>query len=118
MGELAAVILLYRPNVELLEQLLASVEADGIRVFVFKNGETDPTTDSLLPHTHVISSASNVGIGTALNEMIVHAIRDGFDRILILDQDTTPASGACVELNDRFGMLQRQNAKVAAVGAK
>lgn len=89
-----AVIVGYRPNQHQLQQLCASLTADGSHVVIVDNTETPYLDAAVFPvKCRVISLGSNTGIAHAQNVGIETAIADGAGIIAFFDQDSTIASG-------------------------
>ena len=73
-----AVVVTYRPDLDLLAQVLDSVCPQVDRVLVFDNASPDPGLRQLLvqprwPNLEAIYSASNLGVAAAVNRAAAHA---------------------------------------------
>lgn len=90
-----AATVLYQPDQDLLNGLLGPLERDGRKLYIFVNGPIEDVIEArlaTLPDAVVIRSTTNVGLGAALNEIMMRAASDGFKYILLFDQDSTPSS--------------------------
>lgn len=103
----AAATVLYKPDPDQLEQLLAPLDRDGISVFVFLNGPVLPAIEARLARSTAISlrSPDNVGLGQALNAVVEAAVAEGFAFLLLLDQDSVPPAGLANALAAQFARL-------------
>ena len=84
--------MLYKPDADLLSDLVTSLNAVPNRAFVYVNGAlTQSAEDSVaqLTNARIIRSDHNVGLGFGLNAIVAAAAEEDHDRILLLDQDST-----------------------------
>jgi rhamnosyltransferase len=120
-GDPPAAVVLYNPDIELLEQLAAAISRDDRRIFVFVNGPIDSSAEQVLTslsNANIVRSAQNVGLGAGLNALVEAAEGEGFDHILLFDQDSTPDSAMASRLLQRFVSLDRQSVPLAALGPR
>ena len=120
-NRLAAGIVLYHPDPDLLDRLLHALDHNDMHVFVFVNGETEGAVDDSLArvaNVHTIRSSANVGQGVGLNEVLKAAEAGGFTHILLFDQDSSPEPGLPSALSDCVRQLQTASERVAAVGPR
>ena len=115
----AAVIVLYKPNSLLVDQVLRSVVSQVGHVFAIDNtpGRVTPPTPlfSELGVTY-IALTSNRGIARAQNIGIQESLAAGFTHVLLLDQDSIlPAELVERLLNAEIDLLHR-GVQLAAVG--
>lgn len=103
----AAATVLYKPDAGQLEALLAPLDRDGIRVFVFLNGPVAPDIEARLAASHAVLSRSpdNLGLGHALNAVAEAAEAEGFTYLLLLDQDSVPPLRLAEVLAGQFDHL-------------
>jgi rhamnosyltransferase len=113
-----AAIIVFNPCAEALARLILSLrtQVDAI-CLVINGGAQDLLTqllDAGIPEGVVVSIRMpyNVGVASAQNEGIRYAIQNRFQRILLLDQDSLPASDMVYEL----GRALAEAPKAAAVG--
>ena len=117
-----AVVVTYRPDLDLLAQVLDSVCPQVDRVLVFDNASTDPGLRQLLvqprwPNLEAIYSASNLGVAAAVNRAAAHARGNGYKQLLVLDQDSLLADDMVVHLQHALSAPGAGTGRpVAAVG--
>ena len=112
-----AATVLYKPDADLLEALLAPLKQGGRRLFLFVNGPVEPGIDALLaalPNAKIVRSPDNVGLGAGLNAVMGAASGEGFGHILLFDQDSTPDEALAGKLMARFHALDRAPHPLAA----
>lgn len=119
-SDVCAVVITYRPDLTVLEQVVRSVLPQVGRLLVFDNATTDPALDRYLDQADGISfvvmrSPANVGLGAAMNRAADYAKQQGFRFLLLLDQDSLPAPDMVATLKAALEHLQRAE-PVAAVG--
>jgi rhamnosyltransferase len=118
---IAATIVVYRPERELLLGLVGAIAADVERIFLFLNCRPDPQLlaecEAAARPTPVLclGDGSNVGLGRAYNEAAQAAWEAGCDLILLFDEDSTPLPGMPARLADAF---DRAGDHVALVGPR
>ncbi|MCP3445670.1 glycosyltransferase family 2 protein [Bradyrhizobium sp. CCGUVB14] len=89
MGHVVCVIVSYRPEVEQLARLGASIVADGARAIVVDNTETPGISQAQVPaDCEVISLGRNTGIAHAQNVGVARAREAGASIIVFFDQDS------------------------------
>ena len=100
-----AATVLYHPELELLDAMLSSLDRAGRRIYIFVNSPLDRAVEDRLTglaNAVAIRSSTNVGLGAALNAILERAASDGFQNVLLLDQDSTPAPDLPEQLNQHF----------------
>ena len=117
----AAVIVLYNPNMPLLDRLLRSVVGQVQKVFVIDNtpGATADFSsffDQYQANISYIPLGENKGIATAQNIGIRQSMNTGCSHVLLLDQDSALPSDMVADLLNAEQKLLREGKKVAAVG--
>ena len=120
---IAAVIVLYYPDLTLLERLLASLGGQADRVVAIDNTPGSPAT--LAPFLErfqctiaYIPVGDNKGIAEAQNIGIRESIRAGCSHVLLLDQDSVLSPGMVNKLIAAEGELLKAGIKVGAVGPR
>jgi len=118
---IAATIVVYRPERDLLLGLVAAIAADVERVFLFLNRRPDPallaecTAAAAPTPLECLGDGDNVGLGRAYNESARAAREAGCDRLLLFDEDSTPSPGMPARLAAAF---DRAGARVALIGPR
>jgi rhamnosyltransferase len=116
-----AATVLYRPDATLLEALLAPLRLRQRRLFIFVNGALDAASERILatlPSVRIIRSGENIGLGAGLNAVVGAASEEGYDQILLFDQDSTPSDALAERLAARFRALDGAPLRLAALGPK
>jgi rhamnosyltransferase len=101
-ASVCAVVVTRNPEDDFLDSLRRIAEQVGGLIVVDNDstGQQDlkATVERELPEAQFIGNQENVGIASALNLSIRHALDRGFEWILTLDQDATPGSDMVVEM--------------------
>jgi rhamnosyltransferase len=118
---IAAIVVLFHPNLDLLERLLASVVDQVDRILVIDNtpNPDDELSISLKRHESRLSyfpMGDNLGIATAQNFGIRKCLNASYSHILLLDQDSALPVGALDGLLAAERSLVKSGRQVAAVG--
>jgi rhamnosyltransferase len=114
--KLAAATVLYEPAVEMLDDLVPPIVADGLRFFIFLNGPVSEAVEQrldLLSNARILRAPTNIGLGAGLNAVVRAAESEGVSHLLLLDQDSSPQAGLCAALHERCGTGSR---RIAAIG--
>ena len=119
-ARVAAVIVLYQPNPELLERLLKSLAGQAQRVLVIDNSpQPSPEFPSRFQSDSDIcykALGDNTGIATAQNIGIREALEENCSHVLLLDQDSALPPNLVEDLLQAEHQLLAAGAQVAAVG--
>lgn len=121
---IAAVVVLYRPERELLLCLLRAIAGEAERIFLFLNSPPHPAllaecAAAAAPSlVDTLGSGVNVGLGRAYNEAALLARMHGCDRLMLFDQDSSPERGMVPRLAAAFDEAGRRFGAVAAVGPR
>jgi rhamnosyltransferase len=116
---IAATVVVYRPERDLLLGLVGAVAAEVERIFLFLNRRPDP---QLLAEcvaaagptpVECLGDGSNVGLGRAYNDAARAARAAGCDLLLLFDEDSTPQRGMPARLAAAF---DRAGDHVALIG--
>ena len=118
---IGAVIVLYHPDLTLLERLLTSLAGQVDRVVAVDNtpgsSAAIPTFLETLPYPiSYLPLGDNKGIGEAQNIGIRANISQGCSHVLLLDQDSALPRGIVDKLTAAERELLKAGKKVAAVG--
>lgn len=108
MSQYAAGIVLYNPKKNRLKENLDAICNQVEYVYCYNNGlqnacEIIPLLNSYR-NLRLVGTGTNVGIATALNELVKEAAKDGNDWILTLDQDSV----ACAHMVAAFSELTNE----------
>lgn len=120
---IAAVVVLYRPDSRVLENL-ASLADQVARIYVVDNTEAPDVglvqCLASCPMVAYHANHANLGIATALNLGVRAAMADGYVRLLTMDQDSTATSGmvaalgSCMDSDTRIGLVSPVHQQVGA----
>lgn len=88
------------------------------RVYAYVNKWASPAVLCALSEieARVIHSDINFGVGEALNTLALAAALDGFERLLLMDQDSRLDPGSIATLSDAMDDLVAEGVACAAVG--
>ncbi len=117
----AAIIVLYHPDLSLLRRLLESVAGQvGTNIDVDNtpgsSTEVRAFLDSLPHPVSYLPLRDNVGIATAQNIGIRESAKTGHSHVLLLDQDSRPSPGMVSQLVSAEQKLLESGKKIASVG--
>jgi rhamnosyltransferase len=107
---ITAVIVSYKPDKFLLEQLLLALSPQVTHIIIINNGDENDINVEGRDHSTQLSSLKtihlneNVGIATAQNIGIKWAQEHNSDYVLLMDQDSLPNSDMVAEL---YSAMQR-----------
>lgn len=112
----AAVIVTYRPDIVALRALVAALAPQVDRLWLVDNASAG--IDSIRELAAdcgaiVIANTKNLGVGAALNQGCAAARADGCDHVLLMDQDSLPASDMVARLH---AALRAGGERLAAAG--
>ena len=116
MPEIAGVVLLYHPDNKITERIFSYLEFIN-RLYIFDNSELD--YDVLINHEKVIyvNDKINKGISNRLNQAAHLAIKEGYDWLLTMDQDSSFTNYNFNNYLDCF-MNYQQKEKVGIFGVQ
>ncbi len=114
----ASGIVVFRPESGQLMRLVLTLLRDTERVYVYVNKVIDPDDLARLQAlgAQVIHAAANFGVAEGLNTLALAARLDGFDRILLMDQDSRLPDGLAARLGRAMDDLRATGVACAAVG--
>jgi rhamnosyltransferase len=118
---IAAVIVLYHPDLPLLRRLLESITNQVETIIAVDNTpgsspESSVFSESFPCPVSYVPLGENKGIATAQNIGIRKSLSEGYSHVLLLDQDSCPAPNMVQELLSAEQGLLESGQKVAAVG--
>jgi len=121
LASVAAVVVLYRPQAELLARLIESIAPQVGKIFIVDN--TPERSEEIPAMLHNCECAfcyrangANKGLAGAQNIGIGQALRENYTHVLLLDQDSALPGGAVDGLLAAETWLLRAGQPVAAVG--
>jgi len=117
----AAVIVLYRPDLALLDRLARSIARQVDKVFVIDNtpgagGDKPASFDDCLQPVSYHANGFNMGLAGGQNAGIRRAVYEGYTHVLLLDQDSALPETALEGLLAAERTLLQAGCQVAAVG--
>lgn len=117
-AKISGVIVSYNPNINALRHLVATVAPQLDQLFIVDNGSRLNVSSGIGNGmcTEVIQLGDNYGIARAQNIGIERARSSGSSFVLLLDQDSIPASDMVAKLLAAVLTKQEQGFQVACVG--
>lgn len=118
---IAATIVVYRPEPDLLLALVRAIASDVERIFLYLNGPVSAPFAAECEAAAApaclerLGDGANVGLGRAYNEAADAARNAGYDLLLLFDDDSTPAPGMPGRLAAAF---DRAGDRIALVGPR
>ena len=91
------------------------------RIYLFNNAPLEPMLRAALAGQDglfFIDAEGNLGVGVALNVIALAATRDGYERLIVFDQDSRAWPGLVERLEVAFDQLEAARRKPAAVGPR
>lgn len=88
MGDILAVVVLYESDLFQCSTYKSLLEHSGLTVFVYDNSRISRISKVLPDHYIYVHNPANAGVSAAYNRASEYALENGFEWILILDQDT------------------------------
>lgn len=113
MLKIAGTTILYNPNEEVITNILTYLDQIEL-LYIVDNSETVGLIHNKLidyPRIKFIDNSGNIGIAAALNKAANQAIKDGFDVLLTMDQDSKISENLIremikeIEKDDKIGIL-------------
>lgn len=124
MTVVCAVIVTYHPDQLTLQQQLDALLPQVSRAVIVDNHSSDAHKVWLRElsahnqHIHLIELTENFGIAKAQNEGITWAKVQGAEFVLLMDQDSKPASDMVALLLSGYNRLTAMGSKISAIGPK
>ncbi|WP_066055779.1 glycosyltransferase family 2 protein [Robertmurraya korlensis] len=118
-SKVCAVLVSYNPDLKELKSNLLLIINQVEKLFVVDNSERPLNIDEITnisSKIEWISVGRNKGIGAAQNLGIQSALKENFDSILILDQDSTPPQNMVEGLVTGISDLKGQGKNPACIG--
>jgi rhamnosyltransferase len=121
-AKVAAIVVSYEPEPDLLKKNLQSIASQVDRVYLVDNSRAFQALpfcqDLRIPNLHSLILGDNYGIAVAINRGIREARSADMDFVFLLDQDSVAQDGTITTLLTGYRQACRQGAKVAAIGAR
>lgn len=118
-NSIAAIVVLYQPNTQILNQLIRALSNQVSRI-IFVNNSTDAymgyADKTCNAQIEIINLKKNFGIAYAQNIGIEKAIFFGHEYVLLLDQDSIPQMGMVGKLFNIFSSPSDNNFDIIAAG--
>lgn len=108
--KIAAGIVLYNPEIDRFEACINSLMQQVDKVYVFDNSEITCTFEKFSIVSYLTDS-KNMGIAYALNRIMEEALKDGYDWVITMDQDSIVPKGMVdkyrevIESNSNLGIV-------------
>ncbi len=119
----AAIVVLYRPDRDALQDLMRSLEDQVNVIFVIDNTPANDLVpeEELFPSKlnvplHYTAQGENTGIAAAQNLGVRQALAAGASHVILFDQDSVPDAGMVQTLLSAEATLINEGLRVAAVG--
>lgn len=112
----AAIVVTYQPDRAALQALLERMQPQVAAILLIDNA-SQPPLDALPPAVRHTRLPENQGLAQAQNIGIQQAQTLGYQHILLLDQDSLPASDMVAQLLAALTQLEAAGLPVAAVGS-
>ena len=122
-SSLVTVTVTFNPEIGPLKAQLAALPRESLKLVVDNASQSETLRDiqalvSRTPNALLLRNAENIGLAAAVNRGVVVA-RDSTPAarfVLLLDQDSEPASGSIEALMEGFEALQARGERVGCVG--
>ena len=118
---IAAGIVTYNPDTAQLYRLVKTLSLRLDCIYLFNNAPLEPSLrDALTVNDGLrfIDADGNFGVGVGLNVIALAASRDGFERLIVFDQDSRAWPGMIERLEVAFDQLEASRRKPVAVGPR
>ncbi|MFT6285986.1 MAG: rhamnosyltransferase [Halieaceae bacterium] len=122
MIEMVVGIIAFNPNINRLRELQRLLQEDGISFCIIDNGSDNAAEiqQELASETdiEIIYNRNNMGVATAVNQLVQRARNLSAAYIMPLDQDALFAHGYAGKMLEKFKQLLASQPRLAALGAK
>ena len=118
--KIAAIVVTFNPNFELLEKVIFSASEQVSKVYIVDNSVNDAVLEQLSEkeHLEIIANGCNEGIAKAINCGIEAARSDGFEYVLLLDQDSVIPEGMIARYSEIADNLTSKSLRFSALGPR
>jgi rhamnosyltransferase len=117
---IGCVLVLYKPNLNLLGKVLDSTKKQVNHIFISDNSPSYPLT-SLITESESLTYRKmpyNVGIAAAQNVGIKYFLAKGFTHVLFLDQDSIMGQNLMEHLLTGLAHLENKNIPIGGIGPR
>lgn len=114
-----AIIVLYFPEWEVLQELLESLRNQVSKIYLISNGMGDNIRDALKEFeccTIIVELSNNPGLGKALNVGVALAIDDQCEYVLLFDQDSMAPKNYLAVMLHELQNIPQDSKNWAAIG--
>ena len=119
---IAVGIITYDPDIEAVVELVDRLQGDSVRLYVIDNGSENidrlTAEVSACANVELIPNASNMGVATAINQLVDLAKSLGCSCIMPVDQDSKVDFEYAEKMLARFSELNQAQKNIGALGAK
>ena len=118
---IAAGIVTYNPDTAQLYRLVQTLSLRLDCIYLFNNAALEPDLRQALDvneSLRFIDADRNFGVGVGLNVIALAASRDGFERLIVFDQDSRAWPGMIERLEVAFDQLEASRRKPVAIGPR
>ncbi|MFZ6815385.1 glycosyltransferase family 2 protein [Undibacterium sp. Rencai35W] len=113
---IAAVVVGFFPEVDVLQALLSRLHTQVQQLYLVDNGGCDALDLSALPGCQHIKLDKNYGLGYALNKGFEAANKNGASYVATFDQDSAPPDNLIATLFAQHLLLKNKQINCAAIG--
>ena len=122
MIEMVVGVVAFNPSIDRLRELQRLLQEDGISLCIIDNGSDNSAEIQRElageADVDVICNRKNMGVATAVNQLVQRARNLSADYIMPIDQDALFAQGYAEEMLNKFKQLLASQPRLAALGAK
>jgi rhamnosyltransferase len=115
-------VVTYEPDLEALSRLLSEIDAPDTQRFVVDNGSSNgaelQTLCAGFDRVTLLQQAKNQGLATAINIVILEAVKAGADYVMLVDQDSKLSTNYVSILLSRFQELRSAMPRLGALGGE
>lgn len=121
LNNVAAVIILYNPELTCLKESLFSLNKQVGSIVLVDNSENNIQNSIFLEkinlkNIHYLPQGSNLGVAKAQNIGITYSINMGYEYCLIMDQDSVSEEGMVMQLMEDLILLNQRKINIAVIG--
>ena len=120
--KLVAGIIAFNPRVDRLRELQGLLRGEGIELFIVDNSSANGAEIAAEfaddADTNILHNRKNMGVATAVNQLVQQARNLGAPYIMSIDQDALFAQGFALEMLAHFETLRASQPSLGALGAK